>query len=56
MNKPKTLKYCATCNYYEVYTGVCCNRDSEHVEDFMSMTDTCEVWEEITEKDGVNDE
>lgn len=51
MNKPKTLKYCATCKYYGVYTGACCNDDSEHVGDFMGMTDACEAWEEITEED-----
>lgn len=51
MNKSKTLKYCATCKYYGVYTGVCCNGDSEHVGDFMGMTDACEAWEEITEED-----
>lgn len=56
MTRPKTLKYCATCKYYEVYTCACCNRDSEHVAGFVNMTGTCETWEEITEKDGVNDE
>ena len=56
MNKSKTLKYCATCKYYGVYTGVCCNDDSEHVGDFMGMADMCEAWEEITDEEDKQDE
>lgn len=56
MNKSKTLKYCATCNYYGVYTEVCYNDDSEHVGDFMGMIDTCEAWEEITDEEDKQDE
>jgi len=37
-------KYCSTCQWYDVETGVCCNGESEHRADFRCLDDTCEKW------------
>lgn len=39
-------KCCATCQWYDDYTGACCNGDSECRADFMDADDGCEEWEE----------
>lgn len=36
---------CSNCRWFETYTGVCCNGDSEHRADFRSKTDYCDRWE-----------
>ena len=36
---------CRTCAWYDAYSGVCCNGDSEWRADFRDEEDTCEAWE-----------
>ena len=39
------LKKCKTCKWWEPFSGVCCNGDSEHRADFTDRNDSCECWE-----------
>lgn len=39
-------KCCATCQWYDDFSGVCCNGDSECRADFVDADDGCEEWEE----------
>ena len=36
---------CETCNWYDAFSGVCCNGDSEHRADFMNKDYSCRWWE-----------
>lgn len=45
----KKRKYCSTCRWYELFSGVCCNGHSEYRADFRCMDDTCEKWQEVKE-------
>lgn len=40
-------KYCATCDWYALEEGVCCNGESKYRADFRCLDDTCEEWEEV---------
>lgn len=47
---PKTnnwgkLPSCGSCRWYDRYSGVCCNGDSEHRADFMDGEESCDGWE-----------
>ena len=42
-------RYCSTCKWYENYSGVCLNGESENVADFMTLSDTCDEWEDSHE-------
>ncbi len=37
-------QYCSTCDWYETFSGVCCNGNSEHRADFCNTDDTCDKW------------
>lgn len=39
-------KCCATCKWFELYNGVCCNPESEYRSDFTDSDFVCEEWEE----------
>lgn len=41
MEKDHSEKQCHTCIWYEFYTGVCCNGDSEYRADFRGPDDSC---------------
>lgn len=45
-------KKCKSCEYYEPFTGACCNADSEWVADFKNEDDSCPQWIEIKEREG----
>lgn len=36
--------YCATCRWYAVHEGVCCNGYSRYRADFRCLDDSCERW------------
>ena len=38
-------KTCTSCQWYDDFTGACCNDDSEHRADFQDAEDTCPCWE-----------
>ncbi len=44
-------KTCSTCNYYEQFSGVCYNGESENRADFMDEDDGCPKWK-LKEEDG----
>ncbi len=44
-------EYCSTCQWYELFSGVCCNGSSKHVADFRCLDDTCEEWQEVKKDD-----
>ena len=37
-------KYCSTCQWYDVETGVCYNGESDYRANFWSYDDTCVEW------------
>ncbi len=37
-------KTCSTCDYFEQYSWVCCNGDSENCADFVDEDDCCPHW------------
>lgn len=37
---------CSSCNWYEDFSGVCFNGDSENAADFMDPEACCGEWEE----------
>lgn len=47
-NKPanESNRTCASCKWYAMFEGVCCNGESEHCADFVDSDNTCEHWEE----------
>ena len=47
-------KKCKSCEYYEQFTGACCNADSEWVADFRNEDDSCPQWIEIKERESVD--
>ena len=38
-------KYCSTCQWYDIETGVCCTGRSDYRADFRLYDDTCAEWE-----------
>ncbi len=46
VDKPKG---CGSCNWYEDFSGVCFNGDSENAADFMDPEACCGEWEERNE-------
>ena len=45
-----TLPSCGMCRWYDRYSGVCCNADSEHRADFMDGEESCDGWEKREDK------
>jgi|GEM_PF-4754345 len=39
-------KYCSTCQWYDIETGVCCKGRSDYRADFRLLHDTCVEWKE----------
>ena len=42
----KKIHKCGNCNYYEDFSGVCCNGASDFVADFTDEDFHCDKWEE----------
>lgn len=40
------MEFCRNCKWYEQWTGVCCNPDSDMRTDFTDEKYSCEEWEE----------
>jgi len=43
--RDSTLPRCETCQWYEVFSGACCNGSSPHAADFRMKDDKCDQWE-----------
>ena len=45
-NKNKCPSYCCTCKWYGFFDGICMNNKSRNCNNFTSVDDICEAWEE----------
>lgn len=46
----ETEKYCSTCDWYETFSGICSNGNSEHCADFCDPDDICDEWYKLVIK------
>lgn len=44
---------CENCKYYEKFSGVCFNGDSDFVADFVDENFVCDKWEERSENEKI---